>query len=201
MKESGGLEQRRRRRRWFCCVLCILILVLLVVTAVVLALTVFKIREPTGELVSVTVSGVSPRVDLPALRVELNVTLDLAVRVHNRNYAAFTHAPGGRTSLLYRGTQVGEADVAPGRIPSRGSELLQLALAVEVDRIVAELGSLLSDVVAGAVAFDTVTRLPGRVTFMGFIKRHAVATSDCHVVIGVSDLSVRSQDCTYKTNL
>ncbi|CAL9084572.1 unnamed protein product [Musa textilis] len=201
MKESGGLEQRRRRRRWLCCVLCILVLVLFVVTAVVLALTVFKIREPTGELVSVTVSGVSPRVDLPALRVELNVTLDVAVRVHNRNYAAFAHAPGGRTNLLYRGAQVGEADVAPGRIPARGSELLQLALAVEVERIAAELGSLLSDVVAGAVAFDTLTRLPGRVTFLGFIKRHAVATSDCHVVIGVSDLSVRSQDCTYKTNL
>ncbi|KAJ8486150.1 hypothetical protein OPV22_018635 [Ensete ventricosum] len=201
MKESGGSEQRRRRRRWLCCVLCILVLVLLVVAAVVLALTVLKIREPTGELVSVTVSGVSPRVDLPALRVELNVTLDLAVRVHNRNYAAFAHAPGGRASLLYRGVQVGEADVAPGRIPARGSELLRLALAVEVDRIAAELGSLLSDVVAGAVAFDAVTRLPGRITFLGFIKRHAVATSDCHVVIGVSDLSVRSQYCTYKTNL
>ncbi|WOK96738.1 hypothetical protein Cni_G05445 [Canna indica] len=212
MKESGDAngapldahrhkQLRRRRRRRLCCFLCLFFLALLIVAAVVLALTVFKIREPQAELVSVRVAGVSPRVILPAMRLELNLTLDLSVLVHNPNYAAFSHADGGLTHLFYRGTQVGEATVAPGRIPSRGSELLRLALAVDVDRIAAELGDLIADVLAGAVAFDTDTRLPGRVTILGFVKRHAVATSKCHVVFGVSDLKVRSQDCTQSTKL
>ncbi|RRT70901.1 hypothetical protein B296_00006316 [Ensete ventricosum] len=193
--------ERRRRRRKLCCLLCLLILALLILAAVVLALTVFKVRDPTMELVSTTVSGVSPNISLPAPRLELNVTLDLAVRVRNRNYAAFAHASGGHTRLLYRGAQVGKARVEPGRIPPRGTELLRLSLEVEVDQLAADLGSLLADAASGAVAFDAETRLPGRVTLLGFIKHHTVATSDCHVVIGVPDLGVQSQECALKTKL
>ncbi|CAL9083706.1 unnamed protein product [Musa textilis] len=193
--------ERRRRRRKLCCLLCLLILALLVLAAVVLALTVFRVRDPTMELVSTTVSGVSPNISLSALSVELNITLDLVVRVRNHNYAAFAHASDGHTLLLYRGAQVGEARVEPGRIPARGTELLRLALEVEVDQLAADLASLLADAASGAVAFDAKTRMPGRVTLLGFIKHHAVATSDCRMVIGVPDLSVRSQECAMKTRL
>lgn len=192
---------RRRRRRCICCLVCLLVVLLLAAAAVALALTIFKVRDPSTDLVSVRVEGVSPRITLPAVGIELNITLDLAVLVHNPNYAAFAHNADGRTRLLYRSAQIGDAAVAPGRIPARGSETVHLATALEVDRIMTELGPLIRDVLAGSVAIDAETRLPGRVTVLGFVKLHAVAISRCHVVLAVSNLTVSSQDCTHSTRL
>ncbi|XP_008788146.2 uncharacterized protein LOC103705995 [Phoenix dactylifera] len=196
-----SLHRRRRRRR--CLILggaCLLLLVVLGVVALVLYLTLLKARDPTIKLVAARVEGVSPRVTLPAFHIELNVTLELMVLVHNPNRAAFDHAEGD-TALLYRGALVGDAVVEPGRIPPRGDAYVQLNLRVEADRLAAKLLSLVADVAAGEVAFDTSTRIPGRVTILAFIKRHAVASSECHVTFGVPDLKVRNQECRYETSL
>ncbi|KAJ6841793.1 uncharacterized protein M6B38_305355 [Iris pallida] len=206
MTESSDFSvhhDRPKRRRSRClvpCVACLLVVVALAVTAVVLALVLFKPRDPRTQLVSATVSGVSPRVSFPAISVDLNVTLDLDLLVTNPNRASFDHAPA-KTVLYYRGAQVGDADVAPGRIPSHGSETMHARLTVEAGKLSSEAMSLLSDVIAGSVGFDASTRVPGRVTFLGFIKHHAVATSECHVEVGFPDLKVRSQQCTQKTKL
>ncbi|KAG6539188.1 uncharacterized protein LOC122013866 [Zingiber officinale] len=191
----------RRRRRRICCIVCLLVLVLLAVAATALALTIFKVRDPSTDLVSVRLLGVSPRISFPVVAVEINITLDLAVRVHNPNYAAFAHGDDGHTRLFYRGAEIGDAAVAAGRIPARGSETIHLLTALEVDRIMTDLGPLFQDIIAGAVAIDAVARLPGRVTVFGFVRLHAVATSRCHVVLAVANLTVISQECTHSTRL
>ena len=78
------------------------------------------------------------------------------------------------TDLLYRGKH------DPGRIPSRGDGLVSLALTLQAD------GSL-------ALQANTV--------IFGFIKRHAVAYSDCSFVFGVAEMAVRSQQCHDRTKL
>lgn len=88
-----------------------------------------------------------------------------------------------------------------GKIPARGSEHIRAMLNLEAGKLTGEIGNLIADVVAGQVGFDTTARIPGKVTFLGFIKRHAVATSKCHVDIGVPDLKVRDQQCEQKTKL
>ncbi|XP_074559633.1 uncharacterized protein LOC141815580 [Curcuma longa] len=191
----------RRRRRCICCLVCLLVLVLLAAAAVALALTIFKVRDPSTDLVSVRVLGVSPRISFPVVAIRLNITLDLAVRVNNPNYASFAHSADGHTRLLYRGAEIGDAAVAPGRIPARGSETIHLATALEVDRFATEIAPLIQDVLAGAVPIDAEARLPGRVTVLGFVKLHAVATSRCHVVLEVANLTVSSQECTHSTRL
>ncbi|EHA8590779.1 hypothetical protein COCNU_scaffold024094G000010 [Cocos nucifera] len=207
MKESGDStfprhhQSRRRRRLLHFCGGCLLLLLVLGVVILVLYLTLFMPRDPTTELVSSRVAGVSPRITImPTVRIEINVTLDLDVLVHNPNRAAFDHAQG-HTILRYRGTQVGDADVAPGRVPQRGDGHVQLTLRVEGDRFAVDLGSLIADVAAGEFAFDSSTRIPGRLIFLGFIKHHAVAESECHMVIGVPDLKVKSQECSHETKL
>lgn len=89
----------------------------------------------------------------------------------------------------------------PGRIPPRGDANVQFKFQVEADRLVAKFLSLIADVAAGEVTFDSSSRIPGRVTVLGFIKRHAVAEAECHVAIGVPKLRVKSQQCSYKTKL
>ncbi|RVW79616.1 hypothetical protein CK203_050014 [Vitis vinifera] len=49
------------------------------------------------------------------------------------------------------------------------------------------------------LAMDTRTRIPGRVTFLGLIRKHVVAISDCHFVIAVPEMKVRSQECKERT--
>lgn len=200
-QQDHHLSRRRPRRRRLYCLISLLLLLVLAITALVLAFTVFKIRDPSTVLVSVRVLGASPRISLPAMRLDLNLSLDITVRVHNPNYASFSHSSGGLTRLRYRGAQVGEAAVAPGRVPPRGTEMVQLAATVEVDRILTEVGQLFQDVAGGVVAIDAETRLPGRVTVLGLVRLHAVATADCHVVFGVANLSVTSQQCTHDTTL
>ncbi|MQL79809.1 hypothetical protein Taro_012262 [Colocasia esculenta] len=190
---------RRRYLVWTCGALLALLVVLFLL-GLVLALTVFKPRDPTTTLASASVAGVAPRVTLPSLRVEINVTLDIDVLVDNPNRAAFSHAPG-QTELRYRGAQVGVGDVAPGRIPSRGSAHVYTRVTLEADRFVADMGSFAQDVLSGRLELDSSTRVPGRVTFLGFIKRHVVAVSDCHFVVGIPSLRIVEQQCQQQTKL
>ncbi|KAL5204907.1 hypothetical protein ABZP36_009778 [Zizania latifolia] len=195
--------RRRRRRRCLCCCLLVtlLLLLLLAVALLVLFLTVLRVRNPTTRLVSTRLAGVAPRLSFPSVSIQLNVTLLITVAVHNPNPASFTYASGGHTDLSYRGEHVGDAEIAPGRIPSRGDGAVELALTLQADRFAGDLTQLIADVTAGSVPLDASTTIPGRVAIFGVFKRHAVAYSDCHIVVGIPDMAVRSQDCHDRTKL
>ncbi|CAL4904520.1 unnamed protein product [Urochloa decumbens] len=197
-------DPRRRRRRCACVCLLVTLAVLaaLAITLLVLFLTVLKVRDPTTRLVSTRLAGVAPRLTFPAVSLQLNVTLLLTVSVHNPNPASFTYDSGGHTDLTYRGAHVGDAEIDPGRIPSRGDGEVKLALTVQADRLADDLAQLVADVESGSVAMEASTRIPGRVSILGgLIKRHAVAYSDCSFVFGVPDMKVRSQQCHDRTKL
>ncbi|RWR97808.1 Late embryogenesis abundant protein [Cinnamomum micranthum f. kanehirae] len=196
-------EQPPPRRFSRCCVVVtatFLLVLLLAAIVFILFFTLFKPKDPTTTLLSANVSGVSPRVSFPAVRIQLNVSLDLLVLIHNPNRAAFRHRPG-KSLVLYRGKQVGEADVSPGRIPASGSERIPCRVTIEAEKFVSELGQLIGDVLSGEVGFHTTTRIPGKVTILGLFKRHAVAIAECHVVVGFPDLSIKRQDCQHHTNM
>ncbi|KAF8394782.1 hypothetical protein HHK36_018718 [Tetracentron sinense] len=199
----GGWKQQRKVRKRRCLVATaavVLLLFTLFVIVLILAFTVFKPKDPQTQIISATVDGIAPRVSLPALRVELNVTLDLQILVHNPNRASFKHGPG-KSLVFYRGNQVGEIDLSPGQIPDRGSETLRCRLTLEADQFASDMTHLISDVLAGELVIDTRTRIPGRVTFLGIFKKHAVALSECQVAIGITDMKIRRQDCKNKTKL
>uniref|UniRef100_A0A0E0MBT5 Late embryogenesis abundant protein LEA-2 subgroup domain-containing protein n=1 Tax=Oryza punctata TaxID=4537 RepID=A0A0E0MBT5_ORYPU len=198
--KDADLETTARRRRRLCCCLLVTLVVLLLVLAItllVLFLTVLRVRDPTTHLVSTRLIGLSPRLS----SLQLNATLLITVAVHNPNPASFTYATGGHTDLTYRGAHVGDADIDPGRIPSRGDGNVTMALTLQADRFAGDLTQLVGDVMAGSVALDASTRIPGRVAILGVFKRHAVAYSDCHLVLGVTEMGVRSQQCSDRTKL
>ncbi|CAN6339404.1 unnamed protein product [Urochloa humidicola] len=195
-------NSHRRRCACVCLLVTLAVLLALAITLLVLFLTVFKVRDPTTRLVSTRLAGVAPRLTFPAMSLQLNVTLLLTVSVHNPNPASFTYDAGGHTDLTYRGAHVGDAEIDPGRIPSRGDGEVNLALTVQADRFAADLAQLVADVESGSVAMEASTRIPGRVSILGgLIKRHAVAYSDCSFVFGVAEMKVRSQQCHDRTKL
>ncbi|WVZ54736.1 hypothetical protein U9M48_005490 [Paspalum notatum var. saurae] len=195
--------RRRRRRRCLCvCVLITLaLLLILALTILILSLTLLRVRDPTTRLVSTRLAGVAPRLTLPALDLQLNVTLLLTVAVHNPNAASFAYGADGRTTLLYRGAQVGDASIDPGRVPARGDGNVTLALTVQADKLAQDLTQLIADVESGSVEMEANTVVPGRVTILGIVSRHAVAYSDCTFVLDVAGFKVRSQQCRDRTKL
>jgi Late embryogenesis abundant protein len=189
-----------KRRCLYACLGCGLVIFLLAIVFVILAFTLFRVRDPSVSVTSTRVAGVAPQVTLPNLSMQFNITLDIIASVHNPNRASFTYG-SGQTNLTYRGTQVGQAIIEPGRIPNHGSGPVRLSLTVDAAKFSGNLGALTSDVLNGTIAFDTYTMIPGRVAILGFIKHHAVARSTCHLEIGLPDMNVKSQECDNKTSL
>ncbi|BAT83863.1 hypothetical protein VIGAN_04109900 [Vigna angularis var. angularis] len=197
------ISQKKLKRRRVCVMVTgavLLLLIVVVIVAIILAFTLFKTKEPRTQLVSATLEGISPRVSFPAIDIKINVTLDLKVRVENRNRASFKH-DGGKSVLLYKGKEVGETDIYPGLIPSRGSAILPCRLTLQADELASNLTSFLGDVIGGDISMDTVTRIPGRVTFLGFIKKHIVAKSYCQFTVSVPDFKITNQNCKSKAKL
>ena len=188
----------RRRFLWACGGAVAAVVVLTTVAGLVLGLVVFKPRQLETELQSTAVDGVSPRVTFPDIQVEINVTLSLDFLVHNPNRVAFNHG-AGKAAIFYRGRQVGDADVAPGRIPSRGSAHLYTRLTVEAERFMTDPAGLVRDILAGRLELDSSTRIPGRVSFLGFIHRHVVVVTDCHVIMSFPPVHVDNQNCRQRT--
>uniref|UniRef100_A0A0E0L3X8 Late embryogenesis abundant protein LEA-2 subgroup domain-containing protein n=1 Tax=Oryza punctata TaxID=4537 RepID=A0A0E0L3X8_ORYPU len=210
MSESGDAAparhnagHRRRRRVLIWVSFAVLVLLLVAAAAAIAALAVLRPRDPTTELLSVNATGATPRVvSLPTVSIQLNVTFLLLVRVRNPNPAEFRHGAAS-TTLLYRGAEVGAADVPAGMVPSRGAATLRLNMTVQADRVVAAagVGGLLGDVLAGEMEFEARTEVSGRVKLLGLVRRSAVARSLCRVVIGVADVKVRRQECHNESKL
>ncbi|XP_043694450.1 uncharacterized protein LOC122645183 [Telopea speciosissima] len=175
----------------------LLILIILFITILILAFTVFKPKDPTIEILSSTVDGISPRFQLPQFKVELNITLNLQILVHNPNQASFKHGIGGAALVYYHGTQVGVAEIPPGTAPANGYETLDSKVTLEADQFKSQIGELIKDVMAGEIEVEAKATVPGRVKFFGIFHKHVVSVSNCWIVIGVTDLKIRRQECNY----
>ncbi|XP_015897785.3 uncharacterized protein LOC107431405 [Ziziphus jujuba] len=201
--EALNIDKKHKVRKRKCHIavgVILLLIILLFIIALILALTVFKPKQPRTQLLSATLDGVAPRVSFPAIKIELNITLDLKLLVENKNHASFKHG-AGTSSLLYKSKQVGEAQLSPGFIPAMGSSTLPCRLTLEVDKMASDLPTLISDVLGGELVVETHTRIPGRVKFLGFIKKHVVAVSRCQFTLSVKEMKIKSQVCKSKTKL
>lgn len=195
-------KQRQRRKATIICLATTLFLILLVaLVGFILSVTVLRLRQPRTQLVSASLEGVAPKLSFPVMKLELNVTLNLTLLVHNQNHASFKCGLG-RSVLLYQGKEVGEAELNPGLIPAKGTATMCSNLILEVGRFAdSGLASVFRDVMAGQIAMASKTRILGRVNLLGIFQKHVVTSSDCQFVVGFPDLNIKSQDCKYHNKL
>ncbi|KAK7294925.1 hypothetical protein RJT34_17824 [Clitoria ternatea] len=196
------ISQKKLKKRRVCLITTgvLLLLVLIIIVIIILALTLFKPKEPKTQLVSATLEGIAPQITLPAINIQINITLDLKILVQNRNAASFKHEEG-KSQLLYKGKEVGETVIYPGLIPSKGSVTLPCRLTLEAEKFASNLSALVGDLLGGQLSMETVSRIPGKVTFLGFIKKHVIAKSNCQFTISIPDLKINSQVCKSKAKL
>ncbi|KAL4381982.1 hypothetical protein S245_013557 [Arachis hypogaea] len=199
-QQVAVVSHKKMKKRRNCAIAMVVIIsffILLAIIFVILALTLLKTKDPKTEIVSATLQGISPKLTFPAINIQLNITLDLKIRVENKNHASFKHGEG-KSVLLYKGIEVGETEIFSGLIPSMGSEILPCRLTLEADKVASNITGFLGDLMGGEITMKTLTQIPGRVTFLGFIKKHIVAKSSCQFIIGVPDFKIKNQVCKTK---
>ncbi|KAF7048400.1 hypothetical protein CFC21_057178 [Triticum aestivum] len=201
---SSASHHQAGRRRRRCLVATAAVLFALAAVLAVLFLTVLRVRDPTIRLVSTQFVGAAPSFALlPTPSLRLNLTLLVTVSVHNPNPASFTYADGGHANLSYRGAHVGDAEIDPGAVPSRGDAEVRVALTLEADRFAAAGGArqLAEDVESRAMPLESATTVPGTVLLFGVFRRRAVAYSECRLEVAVMEMRVQSHQCNSSTKL
>lgn len=193
-----AISNRSRKRRSLC--ICIAAVILVIVTVVViLALTVFKPKRPVTIFDSVSVKNLKADLDIARLRVDLNVTLDVDLRIKNPNKVGFKYKNSSAV-LNYRDEQVGDVGIPGGDISPDETKRVNVTLTIMADRLLSR-SQVYSDVLAGALPMNTHSRVSGKVRVLGIFKIHVVSTSSCDFTVNVLNRSISDQSCTYKTNL
>ncbi|GAB4833098.1 hypothetical protein Ancab_031344 [Ancistrocladus abbreviatus] len=196
MATDALLRSRRRRN---ICLITLAFLIAIALILVILGVTVFRPRRPITIVNSVSVQDVDFSLGLlPSLRVYINVTLLAGISVKNPNKVGMKYT-NSSAFLDYRGVEVGEAPIAAGRISAGQTLRMNITLTVLADRLISN-SELYSDLMNGTLPLSTRTRISGKVSVLMF-KIHVVSSTNCNLIISVSDRKITSQSCTYKTKL
>ncbi|KAK1325821.1 hypothetical protein QJS10_CPA01g02253 [Acorus calamus] len=180
-KSHDIIRRRCRRRILYCgCVAAIVGVVILV-----LALTVFKVREPIITMNSVNVQRFHPN--------KLNLTVIADVSFKNPNAVSFRYG-NTTTTISYRGSTIGEVPGPPGVAPAHRTKRMNLTMDVLGDKLL-ESPNLLTDVGAGSLGVGSLTIIGGRVKILGFIKHHVDVILNCSYTFNISTQSIPDHSC------
>lgn len=186
---------RKRRKIW----ISLSLLILFILILLILGITLFKPKHAITTVNSVKVNGMRVALDVPQLRVDFNVSLDIDLTVKNPNRVSFRY--GNSSALLYyRGVVVGEAEIPAGQISSGETKGMNVTLVLMADQLLSD-SDFYSDVVSGTLPLKTSTRISGRVIVLKLFKHHVVSYTYCDVLVNVRNSSVGKSNCEYRTKL
>ncbi|GLJ45226.1 hypothetical protein SUGI_0951870 [Cryptomeria japonica] len=195
---SGFEASRRRKRRWRicrCCLSCGAVLILLAIIMIVLALTVFKAKDPVITLNSVTIDDLNANFDLPTLTVHINLTLTADTSIKNTNKAASFKHGNSTTLILYRGKTVGQALIPPGTLKADRTARMNVSVTVFVDAVLSSASEFIRDGISGSLNMTTRTEISGRANVLHLIKKHVTVIALCDITVDVSSRSSEVLQC------
>ncbi|KAH7840870.1 hypothetical protein Vadar_022681 [Vaccinium darrowii] len=187
-----SLDSKKQRQNKFvkCCGCIVALMLIQAVTILVLAFTVFHVKDPLLKMNSVTVNGLNQT----GQTISNNITVTADVSVKNPNVAAFKFSNETTTTVYYGGVAVGE-----GRIPAGVAEARRtLRLNVTVELVVGKLldvERLASDLSHGELNVSSYTRVRGRVKILGLFKKSVVVKMNCTMSVNVTSWEVGDQSC------
>ncbi|KAG2591443.1 uncharacterized protein LOC120674454 [Panicum virgatum] len=199
-RSAQYLRKQRRCALWFCgC--CGATVVLLGITALVLALTVFKVRDPVLTMNGVTLEGVDGDLGTagrPA--VSVNATLSADVSLENPNAASFRFGRS-ETDFYYAGETVGVAHAPPGEVGAGRTVRMNVTLDVLADRISPNVNA--TDLIFGQdYNLTSYTEIAGRVSVLGIYKRDLDIKMNCSITLEVGAFTtVQSKSTTCVANV
>lgn len=186
---------RKRRKLW----ISLSVLILVVLILLILGLTLFKPKHAIMTVNSVKVNGLRVALDVPQLRVDFNVSLDIDLTVENPNRVSFRYA-NSSAFLYYRGLTVGEVAIPAAKISSGEKKRMNVTLVLMADQLLSD-SNFYSDIVSGTLPLKISTRISGKVIILKLFKHHVVSYTYCDVLVNVRNSTVGNSNCVYRTKL
>lgn len=191
---KSGRSHRKRN----ICIGILVSIVAIVLLIVILALTVFKAKDPKTTINSITVQNVSIALDTVGMRVNLNVTLDVNVGIKNPNKVSMK-LKKGNADIMYRGDTVGVVPIPVAKISADKTTALNMTVTLLANRLLSN-SQLYSDAKAGSMPMSTKAKVSGKVNIVG-IKISVSATSTCYFTVFIGNRTVSDQDCKTKAKI
>lgn len=86
------------------------------------------------------------------------------------------------------------SSVGGGRIRARGSDYVDVVLSVDGFEVISDAFYLIQDIAKGVIAFDTDTRVDGKLGLL-FFNVPLKATVSCEVYVNINKQTIVRQDC------
>ncbi|EAY74500.1 hypothetical protein OsI_02392 [Oryza sativa Indica Group] len=187
---------RRRRCVIWCGGCCVTSAVVVGIVILVLALTVFKVKDPELTMNRVTLEGLDGDLGTSRHPVSVNATLNADVSLRNPNVASFRF-DRSETDFYYAGETVGVAYAPEGEVGADSTVRMNVTLDVLADRISPNVNA--TDLIFGQdYNLTSYTEISGRVNVLGIYKRNLDIKMNCSITLEVSALSTvqsKSTNC------
>lgn len=200
--DALSMEMKMRHRHHGkcikCCGCCTAILLVMAVTVIVLAFTVFHVKDPTIKMNAITIEGLS-FLGSGNINPNLNLTLVSDLSVKNPNAASFKFNEAS-TSLFYDGKVVGEAMIPAGNARARRTLQLNVTVDVMMEKLLG-VARLKSDLVTGELPVGIFSIIPGKVKLLRIVKKSATVKMNCTMSFNILRQDIEHLDCLRKISL
>ncbi|KAK9121605.1 hypothetical protein Syun_019222 [Stephania yunnanensis] len=180
-----------------CCGCCTAALLSITVVVIVLAFTVFHVKDPQIWINGVTIGDVKYISGTIIPDPSANITIDVHVSVKNPNFVSFRY-DNGTTTLFYHKTKVGESKTPAGVAKARRTGQMNLSLKLVTARMLGEEEALGSEIRSGAMIISSYTYLDGRVKILGAFKKSVNLRMNCTVTVNTTSMQLQGQNCVHK---
>ncbi|XP_068316527.1 late embryogenesis abundant protein At1g64065 [Pyrus communis] len=198
--EAAFHLKKVRRRKFIKCCGCITAVILIqAVVIIILAFTVFRVKEPKIKMNKVTITRLELINNNTAPKPGSNMSLIADVSVKNPNFASFKYT-NTTTTLYYHGVVVGEAHGAPGHAKARRTMRMNITVDMITDRLTSD-PNLRADFNSGLMTMSSYSRIPGRVKLLNIIKKHVIVKMNCTMTVNISSQAIQEQKCKRKVKL
>ncbi|KAF3324497.1 Late embryogenesis abundant protein [Carex littledalei] len=180
-----------RRHVTYLCACCTGITAILSLVILILSFTLFKVRDPTLTLNSITVDDFRINTSMSQKNlVSANVTLVSDISIKNPNMVSFKFSRT-LTEFYYKGGTLGVAYAPAGQLGARKDTRLNVTMDVVANRIVEDNINVIENIfLHGEVDLTSYTSVKGRVSVFGLYKKDMEVGLNCSVVLGLSIINV-----------
>ncbi|XP_054782511.1 uncharacterized protein LOC129289780 [Prosopis cineraria] len=193
--------KRLRRRRFIvkCCGCMTALILLLAVTIIVLAFTVFKVKDPEITLNGFNITKIELINNNTVPKPGTNISLTADVSLKNPNVVSFRYT-NTTTTLYYHGTVVGEVRGPPGRAKARRTVRMDVDVDLITDNLMSS-SNFTAEVVSGILTLNSYSRVPGKVKILKIYKKHVVVKMNCTVSANITARAIQDLNCKKKVQL
>ncbi|KAL6181888.1 hypothetical protein ACLB2K_048536 [Fragaria x ananassa] len=182
MLESERFKKIQKNKKCFAYIGIFIVFQIIVMT--VFGLTVMKIKTPSVRLRSVTVDSIGSTSNSTS-----SFTLIAEVAVKNKNFGSYKF-DATTANVTYGSVTLGRGDIAKARAGLKKTKRFNVTIDVSSSD-----SSLATQLAAGNVTLTALSRVTGKVSLMGMMKKRKTANMNCSMIVDVPKKVVYDLTC------